>query len=505
MSRAYLLTDNWNDWFEFQTLYDLVYFDSTGARRDIGPVKIGSFDMAPENSRPPIPDSFETLSNRFFSVGQDASYYESLNRLGVAVRDEILRSLRDMATDLSIFEAALGERVTRQSLLRSVSKLAVLNQFHRMALGGAKLSRYQFSYTIPRSKPGAPDAPTLTFDVIPESNPPTNIHVLIGRNGVGKTRVLEAMTDDLLRLGSDAASRSGFRTEDASNVESPFASLVSVTFSAFDHFQARAERKDNTKGLRYSYVGLKRTPEAGQLAGRPKSIAVLSNEFVKSLTNCLVDARSDRWKQALTTLEADPIFKDAEISELAEAPTTLSEEFKKEAKGVFSRLSSGHGIVLLTMTRLVETVEERSIVLLDEPETHLHPPLLAAFIRALSNLLIDRNGVALIATHSPVILQEVPRSCVWKLRRSRTTVKADRPEIETFGENVGILTREVFGLEVTQAGFHRLIREAVEAGDTFDALNERFGNSLGAEGRAIGRALIQVRDSKGEDSDAKPA
>lgn len=36
---------------------------------------------------------------------------------------------------------------------------------------------------------------------------------------------------------------------------------------------------------------------------------------------------------------------------------------------------------------------------------------LSLFIRALSNLLIYRNGVVIIATLSPVIVQEVPRKC----------------------------------------------------------------------------------------------
>ncbi|MFD7630846.1 AAA family ATPase [Streptomyces sp. NPDC059851] len=65
---------------------------------------------------------------------------------------------------------------------------------------------------------------------------------------------------------------------------------------------------------------------------------------------------------------------------------------------------------------LIEHVAERSLVLIDEPESHLHPPLLASFIQTLSRLLTERNGVAVVATHSPpVVLQEVPRSCVYKL------------------------------------------------------------------------------------------
>ena len=104
--------------------------------------------------------------------------------------------------------------------------------------------------------------------------------------------------------------------------------------------------------------------------------------------------------------------------------------------------------MLLSVTKLVGTVEEKTLVLIDEPESHLHPPLLSAFIRVVSDLLINRNGVAIIATHSPVVLQEVSKSCVWIVGRRGSSCSADRPEVETFAENVGTLTREVFGLEV---------------------------------------------------------
>jgi hypothetical protein len=143
---------------------------------------------------------------------------------------------------------------------------------------------------------------------------------------------------------------------------------------------------------------------------------------------------------------------------------------------------------------LVELVDEKTLVLLDEPEGHLHPPLLAAFIRCLADLLVKRNGVAIVATHSPVVLQEAPRSCAWKLRRSGAVAAAERPTIETFGENIGILTREVFGLEVTRAGFHRLLTLAVNQDRlSYEAVVNRFGGQLGTEGRAIVQALIAER------------
>jgi len=142
----------------------------------------------------------------------------------------------------------------------------------------------------------------------------------------------------------------------------------------------------------------------------------------------------------------------------------------------------------------VETIEERSLVLLDEPEGYLHPPLLSAFVRALSDLLQRRNAVAIIGTHSPVVLQEVPKNCIWRLRRQGADAIAERLEIESFGENVGTLTQEVFGLEVTDSGFHKILKDIVERTETFEEAVVKFDNQLGLEARAILRNLFYQKN-----------
>ncbi|MCA0146660.1 AAA family ATPase [Blastococcus sp. LR1] len=282
----------------------------------------------------------------------------------------------------------------------------------------------------------------------------------------------------------------------AADEHGTFANLVSVSFSAFDDAEPLpASRSRMKSGVRYTYVGLKvqRHPDDDRRTTTTKPPSTLSREFGESVDECTTGVRLRRWQQALRALEGDPIFAEANVSRLAER---RGDDIRKDAQRLFNNLSSGHKIVLLSITRLVESVEERTLVLLDEPEAHLHPPLLSAFIRALSDLLIDRNGVALIATHSPVVLQEVPRSAVWKLRRAGRIVNAERPEIETFGENVGILTREVFGLEVSQSGFHRMLQDAAEEGLSYDEIVDRFGGALGGEARSLAQALVAVRDAR---------
>lgn len=495
-SQAYLITDEWDDWFTFSTLYSLIVFDEEGVRHDIGGVKIGQFQMHKEQRRPELPDTFDKLNEHFFSLGQDDSYYEDLSKLGDELRNQILASLRDVAADPELFERAIEEEVTKTSLLRSVTPTSVRGQFRRLAHGGARLSRYEFSYKAPKRVGSGQQSVVLSIKVEPESHPPTNIQVLIGRNGVGKTYLLDLMSRALVDGGDSHKQVGVFISMDKDSEAPLFANLVSVTFSAFDPFEPLPEQRDRTAGIKYSYVGLKRSSDTGKGAGTPKSPDMLAREFVKSVRNCVKGPRGVRWRRALKVLEADPIFKEAEAAALANDGG--DEEFEKSASSLFGKLSSGHKIVLLTITRLVETVEERTLVLLDEPEAHLHPPLLSAFIRALSDMLVNRNGVAIIATHSPVVLQEVPRSCVWMLRRTGHEATVERPEIETFGENVGILTREVFGLEVTNSGFHKLLQDAVEREADLGSVLNRFGNELGAEARAIARALLATRDAESE-------
>ena len=138
------------------------------------------------------------------------------------------------------------------------------------------------------------------------------------------------------------------------------------------------------------------------------------------------------------------------------------------------------------------------MVLIDEPEAHLHPPLLSAFTRTLSDLLIDTNSVAIIATHSPVVLQEVPKSCVWKLRRIGAEAKVERLSIESFGENVGTLTNEIFGLEVTESGYYKILTASVKENSSFRSVIRKFDGQLGMEAQAVVRSLIAINNPDNE-------
>ncbi|MER7416488.1 AAA family ATPase [Micromonospora peucetia] len=506
-STAFLITDNWNDWYEFRTQYYLIYCDDAGNRLEVGSVKIGQFGMRSDQDRPDLPDAFAQLDERFFSLGQDEGYYQNLTQVSEDFRDRVLQALGDVARDQDLFRRARSERVLERSLMRDVPAATVQGQFRRLARGYAKLSRYAFSYLPPGVTESNSASRVLSFTVEPESEPPTNIHVLIGRNGVGKTRILNQMAHALVGESVDADQFGRFRTDDLDNEGVLFSRLVSVSFSAFDQFSppTRLQQEYGVRDLRPVYIGLKTLLVTGVVGRRSerrehqrlKSAERLGEEFASSIDELPhYRGRLSRWKRALEMLEADPIFADAEVAGLADDGYS-TEDRRESALQLFDDLSTGHKIVLLMTTKLVESVEERTLVLIDEPESHLHPPLLSAFIRALSDLLVSRNGVAIVATHSPVVLQEVPRNCAWFLQRSGRELRAERPELETFGENISVLTREVFGFEVTRTGFHRLLIEAADDAFSYEEIVDRFGGQLGAEAKAILRVIMASRRGRG--------
>lgn len=179
-------------------------------------------------------------------------------------------------------------------------------------------------------------------------------------------------------------------------------------------------------------------------------------------------------------------------------------------------LSSGQ-LKTLYLFYSMTNIVERGLYVIDEPENSLHAPLLSAFMYTLRKLLVKRKAMAIIATHSPVVLREVPRNCVHVLRSREGLRYVTHPSIETFGENLGVLLNEIFGLNADKSGYFTYLKEkAKEAyrackGDlseekTFkDVCIKKFGAKLGMEARALLPYIVKEAQSEvdGERSNKK--
>ncbi len=84
------------------------------------------------------------------------------------------------------------------------------------------------------------------------------------------------------------------------------------------------------------------------------------------------------------------------------------------------------------------------------------------------------------------------------MRRLGAQAIGERLEIESFGENVGVLTREVFGLEVTNSGFYNMLNKSTHPQTSYEDVLTKFNFQLGMEARSIVRALIANKNNESQ-------
>ncbi|WP_411557960.1 AAA family ATPase [Plantibacter sp. MPB07] len=483
----YLRRSSWND-YGFGTTFE-ASVSYSGDWQPLGVVKIGQRGLRPSHELSPavhtsyveLPSDFSEVSEEHFSLGQDADYYEVLvETLGVDVAFKVLTALRDVAVLPGLFEEVRGEDVLQSSLMRSVSSRS-LHQYRLIISGQQPKEDFHLRYKFrPRSVSG----PEVTFRVERGRPLPSNVHVLIGSNGTGKTTTLSnirwAFEDRLTESDPD----SPIDLSDKSQITS----LLSISFSAFDTFPNRARMRREQLDFRITNVRLPWLADnsepvtSTQDARVPREIE-MGNYVASETMGCLAE-RSERLLAALRLLaDADPVLDRHGVATAAGL----------EALD-FSLLSSGHKIAILMVATLVRYCEEKTLVLVDEPESHLHPPLLGAVTRALSDLMVTINGLAVVATHSPVVLQEVPRRCAWIISSDGNGIKVEQPILETFGANLGVLTREVFDLELSRSGYHALLRQVADTSDSFEGALSSLDGEIGDEAKLLLRSMIRRRE-----------
>lgn len=501
---AFVLSrDAWND-AGYVTGFILKYYETydeyVGAQSyHIGLLKIGKKGMEHDDDiaylknevNTELPGNiFKILGEDYFSLGQDISYYNNIVRkFNLEERETFFTALRDVAFSEEYFNNALGEKVLGSSLLRNSSKISVENELRNLIHGSeGKSSEYELKLIIEKEVNNTP----FLMKVIPNSLPQSNLHALIGRNGVGKSFFFKSLVSSLSNHNyeDDEVGVSFFK--DIYGVEE-ISSIIAIDLSVFDSTMPKesidADPLNNK--LRYTFVGF--PFERNNLPTDEDSIkekyadlnifkkgrtieSYLIMEF-RQLSIILLKRESQllMLSKALNIVESDPMFKENRVHEWF---LSDSEESDKTRLKNFYKLSSGHKICLLMLMEMVLNIEINSLVLIDEPELHLHPPLLSSLIQAINYLLVTKNAIALVATHSPVVLQEISSDCVWIMEREVREIKISRPDIKTFGANINELTRAVFKLEVENSGYEKLIKDVMLESESIEQTFVKFDNQL---------------------------
>ncbi|WP_204165016.1 AAA family ATPase [Rhodococcus oxybenzonivorans] len=483
---AVLRSDDWDD-FGVKSLFHLTVHLDAKSQYTIGFVKIARHGQY--TGRIGIPDEpFQALPPEYFSLGQNFSYYENLKLLGVQVHERILRGLRDTVLDASILKRAQQQKVWSTSLARMSSAKRALLDAPSIFSQQRKRSNDERSFTFETSVGGNWFQTHFLFSTT--SPIPSRINAVIGYNGSGKTQLLANLALAATTGNHQDADERQYGSI-LSNSSILFSSVITVSYSAFDtftlpdHILGSAERQQAAQQLLehgevfgYSYFGLRENYFASQdTPNSLKSIDSITKEFVAALSTASTPRRQPVLARALEILFEDPSFGRPGIVE------ELSFDDIDQWVNHFQTFSTGHKIVLNVLTQLISRCDPNSLVLIDEPESHLHPSLLAAFIQSLTLVLNEFDSYAVVATHSPVVLQEIPRKYVHIISRFGSISQVSSPTGETFGENIATLTRESFGLDSARSDYHsvlqRLSREL-----TIEQIEAVFDGELSSNARA---------------------
>ncbi|MEV0058298.1 AAA family ATPase [Nocardia sp. NPDC050718] len=496
--------DDWDD-FGYRTMFSLEVHLARDRSIIVGDLKI--LNASQSGGRTQLPgDSFLGLDDSYCSLGQSVAYYEILADLPGAMRLKILNSLRDAAVFKEVAEQFKHHRGFTTSLLRTGQASHIMSM--KADFGESKLS-------LAEEKPTS--VLTFTFHTLVgggtfpiefcfkrNGHLPGRVNAVIGYNGSGKTRLLAnlALVATSGPIQREHIARQVGYIEDSELTN--FRSVIAISYSAFDTFALPdvfwAEQGGSDVGDRlmrtgevfgYSYFGLRKL--GNQTNNRPdirniysprdlKSIDELSSEFVQAHSLAVADnARLGLLREVAETLNFEPSFGRAGVVVDPDRDTqTLGD--------LFDELSSGHKIVINILTQLVAHCGPTSLVLIDEPESHLHPSLLAAFMRALSIVLEKRDAFAIIATHSPVVIQEVPRAHVRVLNRFGQSSEVNEPDWETFGENIGALTSNVFRLDSSRTDYHAVLTE-LSSQMSLAEIEALFDGEMSPQARAYVRNL----------------
>ncbi len=470
---------NWND-AGYMTTYDATIRMPLSPDVELGYVKImhrqltqGEFSLDIGELKP--------LSSEFCALGQSFTFYEQLAGLSDELGEDFLRRIRDVVISPSRFRRFRDDEIFETSLARESRAIRALEDAPKLfAIKGARKTS-KLPKLFHASIPLGPNHIDLQFNFRDISKAvSTRVTALVGDNGTGKSAILGALAESAIQLDDETPKRVGSihlpRHRD-SRVN--FARVITISYGAFDeHSILRPRNLREPEGepsgqRRYFYRGLRSwTPDGG---AQLKSVDQIEDELWEAISSISDDGRRNAFRRSVALLRAATDFPLDVIDELfAPEPRRVS----------ISHLSSGQKIVLNVLVSLIAYLEPGSLVLIDEPEVHLHPPLISALMRGIAACLEEFESIAIVATHSSVVIQELPARNVRIIRRIDDQTIIAAPTIETYGESLGVIDREVFGLSGIATDFSKVLRRLTRS-STLAAAERKLGIPLSTQAMAI--------------------
>ena len=437
--------DNWNDYSQ-KTLFDITLRTHESERVYLGKVKIMKREA--KVTYDTLPQKFTVLSNDYCSLGQSKGYYTNLKaNLGENFHSFLL-AMRDVAIFPKIYEQFEQDDIFKTSIIRfnEIERLARTIPFEIEGINPNEYFKFNYTY----QPIFAQNTIALNFNFQYNTDFEHRIYAIIGKNGTGKTRILSSL----------AKSLSEKNPESFSPRKPIYGKIFTVSYSFFDRFQIPS----SDASFNYVYCGLKKANDTW------KTEEDMLADFYKSVELIKKKALENDWYNILSSFIVADILNIAfEKKEdfLIPENYVFNENKFNEIKNM---LSSGQSIILFLISEILSHIRYDSLILFDEPETHLHPNAISSLLNTLFNLVKRFQSFCILATHSPLIIQEIPARNIFILERDDDTASVKSLERESFGENLTVITQEIFGNREVPRHFIGLIKNLFFKGKTYSEI-----------------------------------
>ena len=457
--------DDWKDFF-YKTMFTLYFYDNDKQRHRIGNTKI--MCRGKWNTFEALKDSFDgRLGKEYCSLAEKPSYYSKLYSLfkGSNIVNELLICLRDCAYNHTLYEFFCEDDCFKHSLLREDSSRQAVWEAHFLLSGQDKLAAYSFDVHF------APDYLNGAYTdwhvpVYYDAQPFMRTIGLIGDNGVGKTQMLKILISDLINDGAPVASYPLFRS---------CLAISSTPFDGYDSITAERLR------IPYEHFSIE------QNAGVTIDSIVSSIETIKQRPLIHNKPMIRLYKDAVDELLGEQVSGFLTCNK-EKRGFELDKEYLSELIPI---MSSGQLQILNLLSFIHAHIHLSSLLVIDEPEVHMHPQSIVSFMKMLGTILYRFRSFAVIATHSPLVVREMVGQNVYLMRLLDGGIpNVAKVSFETFGADATELYRNIFNFDERLSSFYQYVKLLADkkSYEQVIALFQRYAPQLSLNAR------LSVRD-----------
>ncbi|MEZ8097197.1 AAA family ATPase [Photobacterium swingsii] len=460
-----LRRDSWDD-FGYKTTIELTYYPSEGE----GSTVLGHTKILHKNDEAGYTQfedvKFNELSDNYCSLGQSSEYYKNIKNLELEC---LLEDLKDCAVSDIIRDDFISLEGFGSSLLRSSRAEKLLYEakviFSSLITVPRKIEDdFSFDYKI--QLPNSREITKVNFNFERQDILPYRINVLVGKNASGKSQILSSLALTLSGMG--VKNRGEIVKSDERYL---FGDVHVISYSPFDTFKdlsqlngGKVSKSNINSGLLpYNFYGVRKlTTIDGVQEVILKSHKETKKELSKSYNLILKKNRRD----FLTEMLEVCLGWDVTVGD------------PKKVIDNYDNFSSGQKVLVKMVTDFLSSVDKDDLVLIDEPEIYLHPQGVSNFYHCIKKLLKYTQAYCIMATHSPIIIQETPSKYINILSKVGSNIVLKKPSTETLGQGLGSIINEVFKVDFDDLSFFDTLQDFRDQDVTLTKLEDILGNKL---------------------------